>query len=127
MNDLRKRILIIDDQQVELNALRRQLTPMYDVESFDNPNDAMAAIAAMGHRSFDLIISDNDLGHNVIKGFRLIDLIKMRCDVPCILYTGDTLSEIEFGRHHLPDRIVSKGSDLLDGKVGIVRAVEELI
>ena len=49
------RILIVDDEQNVLNALRRELQDSYQVELF---NDPLAALEHCRHGAFDLVIAD---------------------------------------------------------------------
>ena len=49
------RILLVDDEQNVLNALRRELKNDYDIETFNNPIDALLRSNEV---SFDLVISD---------------------------------------------------------------------
>lgn len=49
------RILLVDDEQNVLNALRRELKDDYDIEAFSSPIDALLRSNEV---SFDLVISD---------------------------------------------------------------------
>ena len=49
------RILIVDDEQNVLNALRRELKDEYFVETFSNP---VAALEHCHNVAFDLVIAD---------------------------------------------------------------------
>lgn len=49
------RILLVDDEQNVLNALRRELQDEYEIEAYASPNDALARC---GDAVFDLVIAD---------------------------------------------------------------------
>lgn len=49
------RILLVDDEQNVLNALRRELDEIYEIEAFNNPLDALQRSQDV---LFDLVISD---------------------------------------------------------------------
>ncbi len=49
------RILLVDDEQNVLNALRRELQDEYEIEAYASPNDALARC---GDADFDLVIAD---------------------------------------------------------------------
>lgn len=50
-----KKILLVDDEQNVLNALRRELKEHFDTETFDNP---LAALERCREMQFDLVIAD---------------------------------------------------------------------
>lgn len=50
-----KKILLVDDEQNVLNALRRELKDHYEIETFDSP---AAALRHCRDNAFDLVISD---------------------------------------------------------------------
>ncbi|MBU1775572.1 MAG: response regulator [Gammaproteobacteria bacterium] len=50
-----KKILLVDDEQNVLNALRRELKDHYDIVTFDNP---AAALEHCKNTQFDLVIAD---------------------------------------------------------------------
>jgi len=50
-----QRILIVDDEQNVLNALRRELQGVYLVEAFANPDEALEQCR---HAQFDLVVAD---------------------------------------------------------------------
>lgn len=50
-----KKILLVDDEQSVLNALRRELKDHFEIESFDNP---AAALEHCKNTQFDLVIAD---------------------------------------------------------------------
>lgn len=49
------RILLVDDEQNVLNALKRELKDVYEIETYTNPAEALRRC---GEVSFDLVISD---------------------------------------------------------------------
>jgi DNA-binding NtrC family response regulator len=49
------RVLIVDDEQSVLNALRRELYGTYQIETFDKPEEALEHCL---HAQFDLVIAD---------------------------------------------------------------------
>ena len=49
------RILLVDDEQNVLNALKRELKEVYEIETFTNPAEALRRC---GEVNFDLVISD---------------------------------------------------------------------
>ena len=67
------RILIVDDEQNVLNALRRELKGLYEIEAFISPIDALARCNEV---AFDLVISDYKMpdmnGIEFLKQFGLI-------------------------------------------------------
>lgn len=50
-----KKILLVDDEQNVLNALRRELKDYFEIEAFDSP---AAALAHCREHQFDLVVSD---------------------------------------------------------------------
>lgn len=50
-----KKILLVDDEQNVLNALRRELNEFFEVETFNNP---VAALARCRETQFDLVVAD---------------------------------------------------------------------
>ncbi len=53
-----KKILLVDDEQNVLNALRRELKDHYDIETFDNP---AAALEHSRNTQFDLVVADYNM------------------------------------------------------------------
>ncbi len=49
------KILLVDDEQNVLNALRRELREFFEIEAFDNP---VAALARCRETQFDLVVAD---------------------------------------------------------------------
>ena len=49
------RILLVDDEQNVLNALKRELEEVYEIEAFSNPADALRRCSEI---NFDLVVSD---------------------------------------------------------------------
>ncbi|MDZ4202286.1 MAG: response regulator [Gallionella sp.] len=50
-----QKILLVDDEQNVLNALRRELKDHFEIETFDNP---VSALERCGENHFDLVVSD---------------------------------------------------------------------
>lgn len=68
------RILIVDDEQNVLNALRRELHGTYRVEIFDSPE---AALAHCRDNSFDLVIADYQMpGMNGIEFLKRFGILQ---------------------------------------------------
>jgi len=97
-------VLVLDDDR-EMRASIRRLFYDSTVTDVSTPLEAMRLISA---GAYDVCIIDNDLGPNTIKGHRFIALLKYNYSVKCILYTGDDINGIEFGRNK-PDHVVCKG------------------
>lgn len=55
-----KRILLVDDEQNVLNALRRELREHFEIDSFDNP---LRALEHCQGTQFDLVIADYKMPH----------------------------------------------------------------
>lgn len=83
------RILIVDDEQNVLNALRRELLGEYLVETFDKPD---AALEHCIHAQFDLVIADYQMpGMNGIQFLKQFG--KLQPDAARLVLSG----EADFG------------------------------
>jgi len=91
-NEIKRRILVVDDETSILNAVRRELSmPMagrysYEVETFTNPVEALERGKA---QSFDAVLSDYRMpemdGLAFLKAFR-----EVQPDCECIVLSGQT-------------------------------------
>ncbi|HEX5364539.1 MAG TPA: response regulator [Gallionella sp.] len=80
------RILIVDDEQNVLNALRRELQGEYAVETFASPEEALAHSL---HAQFDLVIADYQMpGMNGIQFLRQFG--KLQPDAARLVLSGGT-------------------------------------
>lgn len=83
------RILIVDDEQNVLNALRRELHGEYEIEAFDKPVEALER-AQQAH--FDLVIADYQMP--VINGIEFLKQFgKLQPDAARLVLSG----EADFG------------------------------
>lgn len=78
------RVLIVDDEQGVLNALRRELHETYQIEAFDKPEEALEYCR---HAQFDLVIADYQMpGMNGIEFLKRFD--KLQPDAVRLVLSG---------------------------------------
>lgn len=78
------RILLVDDEQNVLNALRRELKDDYDIEAFSSP---VAALLRSNDVSFDLVISDYQMP--VMNGLQFLKQFgKIKPDAARLMLSG---------------------------------------
>ncbi len=98
---MKKRILLVDDHQLARGALKLFLeTQGYYVEEAENGAEGLVAIEQ--GRTFDLVISDNQMP--VMTGIELIQHLAQRSYLsshPLILYSGNLTPELERQAHDL--------------------------
>ncbi|MEP0985878.1 response regulator [Ekhidna sp.] len=88
---MRKTILFIDDEVINLFVLKKRFETEYDVLTAESAEDALVKIEE-NKSVLDAIISD--LRMPGMDGLQLIDKIKPELvDVPCFLLTGYELNE----------------------------------
>ena len=80
-----KKILLVDDEQHLLNALRRELKDHYEIEAFSDP---VTALEHCRNTQFDLVVADYKMpgmnGIEFLKQFR-----RLQPDSPRILLSGE--------------------------------------
>ncbi len=80
-----KKILLVDDEQNVLNALRRELKSYYEIETFDNP---LKALARCRETQFDLVVADYKMPD--INGLEFLkDFGQLQPDAPRLLLSGE--------------------------------------
>ncbi len=81
-----KKILLVDDEQSVLNALRRELKDYYDIETFDNP---ATAIERCRNTQFDLVVADFQMPY--MNGFEFLEQFgQLQPDASRIVLSGVT-------------------------------------
>src|SRR3970040_725880 len=76
------RILIVDDEQNVLNALRRELQETYLVEVFSDP---VVALEQCKKVAFDLVIDDDQIESDLLALFQRHNRIAENLDQICFL------------------------------------------
>lgn len=89
-----QKVLVVDDEQYVLNALRRELNEFFEIETFDKPADALEHSRKI---SFDLVIADYLMpdmdGIEFLKQFRLLQpdasrlLLSGKADINALIRT----------------------------------------
>ena len=88
------KILFIDDEPLHLDLLKRiirVLDPVLDISVLSEPAKTIENILK---NHYDCIVLDEKMP--MISGSNLIKLIKQVKDIPCIIYTGYALDELEY-------------------------------
>jgi DNA-binding NtrC family response regulator len=84
------RILLVDDEQNVLNALKRELADVYEIETFSNPAEALRRCSEV---NFDLVISDYQMpGMNGIEFLKQFG--KLQPDASRLILSGQADSGV---------------------------------
>jgi signal transduction histidine kinase len=90
----RERILVIDDEEIQVRSLRHMLERLgYRITGTTDPREALE-VFRRDPLDFDLVITDQAMPH--LTGSQLVkELLRLRPDLPIILFTGysETLDE----------------------------------
>jgi CheY-like chemotaxis protein len=87
------KVLFIDDEQLHLDLLKRLMNNMDPKIHVDVLTDPTKAIEKVLKNSYDCIVLDQKMPEVTGKG--IIKMIKQVRDIPCIIYTGYDLSEVD--------------------------------
>lgn len=80
------KILLVDDEQSVLNALRRELRDYYEIEAFHNP---AAAIERCRNTQFDLVVADYQMPH--MNGIEFLEQFgRLQPDASRVVLSGVT-------------------------------------
>jgi CheY-like chemotaxis protein len=86
-------VLFIDDEPLHLDLLKRIMNiidPHIQVEILADPTKTIEKILK---NHYDCVILDEKMP--VLKGNEIIKMIKQVKDIPCIIYTGYDIDEVE--------------------------------
>ena len=119
---LRRRVLIVDDDAELIEFATRALEPRgFEVLQATNP---FAAIREATEAKPDVIVLDLNMpGMDGLEVIRHLKRIPETKDIPVIAFTGEQLTETDYARARVFDRIVHKeeGLDALaNGIAGIM-------
>ena len=111
MTGARKSVLIVDDCEELIEAVRQSLEPRgFEVLQATNP---FAAVREATARTPDVIVLDLNMpGMDGLEVMRHLKRIPETRDIPVIAFTGEQLSDMDYARARGFDRIVHKTSGL---------------
>lgn len=89
-NDGKKKILLVDDEELIIKSIKFKLQQYYDITSC---NDGKEAIELINSVKPDLIISD--IMMPFMSGIELLDIVKSRAGDPIPIILVSSLDEVE--------------------------------
>lgn len=101
------RILFIDDEPLQLDLLRRILNVVDPKMEIDILSDPTKTVEKILKTDYDCVVLDQKMPF--VSGSEIISMIKQVKDIPCIIYTGYEVSEVELeSLESGADKVISK-------------------